>query len=117
MTTPTDDEPEHPRVTAVLHEAQRVVKQVATVLQAAGWDAVIISVSRAVEWAPGEWQAPGATATIIDKPRCGPVIAQLAEVMRKQAAVLDQNAVAEEASTGYIHDQTDYASGMAEWPK
>jgi hypothetical protein len=112
-----EHDPEHPLVTATLQRAQRVVQQVATVLQADGWDAIVISLSRAVQIAPGEFRAPGATATVIDPTICAPIIPQIVEVLRKQAAALEANAPREEATSGYIHDQSNYASGLREWPK
>jgi len=116
MTTPdSENDPEPPAVRAVLGEAQREVQRVSTFLQSRGWDAIIISLTRAIEVAPGDWRAPGATATLIDRTRCGPVAAQLADVMRKQADMLDEQQVGE-YSSGYIQDQTDHASGGSRWP-
>lgn len=118
MTTPIDDhDPEPPLVTEALDEAQRTVQKIATLLQLGGWHAVVISVSRAVEIAPGEFRAPGATATVIDTTICGPIIPQLVEVLRKQASALEANAGKEEATSGYIQDHSDYASGLREWPR
>ncbi len=119
MTTHEDDhDPEPPEVTAALHEAQDMVKRVAGVLQAQGWDAIVISLTRLVVVGPDDYRAPGATATIIDKHRVGPAARQLAEVLRKQADLLAASAPPDDASaSGYIQDQTNYASGMAKWPR
>ena len=117
MTHEDDNEPEPPAVVAAITEAQEMVKKLCTVLGLAGYDAVVLSISRVIEIAPGDFRAPGATATVIDKPRVGPLTRQLADVLRKQADMLDKYAGDEEIASGYIHDRTDYASGMAEWPK
>ncbi len=118
MTTHEDDhDPEPPEVTAALHEAQDMVKRVAGVLQAQGWDAIVISLTRLVVVGPDDYRAPGATATVIDKHRVGPAVRQLADVLRKQADLLDASAGGGEVESGYIQDQTNYASGMSEWPR
>jgi hypothetical protein len=117
MTMHDDDhEPEHPTVARTFDEAQSIVKKVAMLLQLAGWDAIVISISRAVETAPGHFQAPGATATVI-APDCEPIVPQIVEVLRKQAAALEQSSSEKEITSGYIHDQSNYASGLTEWPK
>jgi hypothetical protein len=103
-------------VARTLDEAQSTVKKVATLLQLAGWDAIVISISRAIETAPGHFQAPGATATVI-APDCEPIVPQIVEVLRKQAAALEHSSVEKEITSGYIHDQSSYASGLTEWPK
>lgn len=117
MTMPADaDAPEPPLVTKTLAEAELIVKKVATLLQGAGWDAIVISISRAVEVAPGEFHAPGATATVIDTVNAPPILPLVANVLRNQADILDRRG----CSTGgdsYIQDKTNYASGMAEWPE
>jgi hypothetical protein len=111
-----EDTPEAPIVTAALEEAQATIKRVATLLQLAGWDAIVVSVSRAIETAPGHWQAPGATVSLID-PSCNPITPQIVAVLRKQADTLEASSPEKVADNGYIHDQTDYASGMREWPE
>lgn len=118
MTTPNDpraDEPEPAEVGAACAEAQSLVRALATYLQGCGWHAIVLSLSRRVE-VGGKCYAPGATATVIDVHRVGPLAWQLAAVMRKQADALEANARGAEPE-GYIQDRTDYASGMREWPR
>ena len=119
MTHEHDHDPEPEIVTRTTAEAQRTVQRVATLLQYAGWDAIIISVSRRVVIGPNDYRAPGATATVIDVDKVGPARTQLAEVMRKQAASLEAAARADgqAVESGYIQGKTDYASGMGEWPR
>lgn len=119
MTHEHDHDPEPEIVTRTTAEAQRTIQKVVTLLQHAGWDAVIISVSRAVQVGPDDIRAPGATATVINVETIGPVRLQLAEVMRKQAAALEASARADGQAVegGYIQDRTDYAGGAKEWPR
>lgn len=119
---PTEDEPESPITQATVKEAQRTVQHMASALQTLGWDAIVISVSRAVKISDDEFEAPGATATVIDTRRCGPIMPQIVEVLRKQANMLEARTSPEdravgESSPGYIQDATDYASGCARWPE
>ena len=117
MTTPTNDEHEPAIVGETQAEAQQLVKALSSYLQMLGWDAIIISLSRRVD-VGGEAFAPGATATVIDKPRVAPVIGQLATVMRMQADMLEKYAGEDaDVGSGYVQDYTNYASGMSEWPK
>jgi len=117
MTTNDDDTPEPPIVAHMHAYAEHTVQRVATLLTEAGWDAVLISVTRIVEVAPGEFQAPGATSTVMDRVRCAPVIPHIVAVLRKQADILERSASEEEMPSGYIQDRSDYASGLKEWPK
>lgn len=112
-----EDVPEPPAVARVTGEAEAMVQKLATLLQANGWDAIVISLSRAVEVAPGDWRAPGATATVVDFDRVAPIMPMLADVLRKQAAMLDEHGACFEPAEGYIHDRTDHASGRTRWPE
>jgi hypothetical protein len=115
--TMNDDPPEPPVVVAAVQHAQHTVEQFSKLLQALGWDSIVISLTRWIEVAPGEWQAPGATATVIDRDRCGPVIPQIADVLRKQADLLDAQWGRDDVCEGYIQDATVYSSGCTEWPR
>lgn len=115
MTTPSEDEPEPSIVSTTQAEAQQLVKALSGYLQTLGWDAIIISLTRRVD-VGDEAFAPGATATVIDTHRVGPVLGQIAAAMRAQADMLERHA-GDEVERGYIQDQTNYASGMREWPR
>ncbi len=118
MTRASDDHaPEPPIVGETTRFAQKTVKEFATILQALGWDSVVISLARVIEVAPGDYRAPGATATVIDQTICGPIMPQIADVLRKQASMLEKNAPKAPEASGYIHDQSDHAGGLREWPK
>jgi hypothetical protein len=116
MTTHDDDQPEPPIVTETCNEAAAIIKRMATLLQLAGWDAITISLTRAIEVAPGQWCAPGATATVTS-PACEPILPVIASCLRKQADQIEAHAGGQEADGSYIQDQTHYASGCSEWPR
>lgn len=119
MTTRADDDPEPMIVRQAIAEAQQTVQHLATLLQRAGWHAVILSLSRRVEVDPGDCYGPGATASLFDMTACGPILPQLVQVLRKQADEIEKIAQArgDEVTGGYIQDASDYASGRSEWPK
>lgn len=117
MTRRNDHEPEEPEVTAATDEAKTTLKKVVTLLQLAGWDVVTLSISRVIEVGPNDFRAPGATATVIDMGRHAPVAGQIAEVLRKQAAMLDRGAGGQTLDSGYIQDASNYASNLREWPR
>ena len=96
MTAQSDDHaPEPPIVEETTRFAQKTVKEFATILQALGWDSVVVSLARVIEVAPGDFRAPGATATVIDQTICGPIMPQIADVLRAQFHELIKLAPAE----------------------
>jgi len=111
-----DHEAEPEIVTSAIRRAQQIVQEFTTILQAMGWDAIMLSITRVIEVAPGDFRAPGATATVLDPVRCGPVGAQIAEVLRRQADLIEARAGGE-VTSGCVHDQSNYASGLREWPR
>lgn len=115
MTVTLDPELDPPIVDETMREAQGLVKQLSSYLSMSGWSLHIISISRIIEIAPGEFRAPGATATVIPSDVDDGARAILASVLRKQAETISPKG--SESGRGYVHDQTDYASGMSEWPK
>ncbi len=115
MTRTIAPELDPPIVDETMREAQGLVKQLSSYLSLSGWSLHVISISRIVEVAPGDFRAPGATATVIPEEVDDGARAILASVLRKQADTLSPQG--SEPGRGYVHDQTDYASGMSEWPK
>lgn len=121
MTTRHEDEsePEPALAAETQAEAERFVKYITSVALANGWECVVVSVSRRIDFEDGRAMAPGATAMEANPRRMGPTLMNEAAALRKMAEALEKIAAPyrDVATHDYVQDKSDFGSGLKDWPR